>query len=494
MCQGYYRHTEGYTPEWPGMDRFQGRIVHPQTWPDDLDYAGKQVVVIGSGATAATLIPAMAPDCAHITMLQRSPTFFFSGRNVNELADTLRELDIPEEWIHEIVRRKILLEQGQITQLSVEHPELVREGAARGRSARSSDRTSTSTPTSTRATGRGSSGSPSSPTATCSRASRAGRPRSSPTRSSRFTETGHPAARPASTLEADIIVTATGFNLNVLGDIEFTIDGDPLDFADTVTYRGMMFTGIPNMVWVFGYFRASWTLRVDLIGDFVCRLLQHMDELGAAMVTPALRPEDADMPLLPWVDPENFNPGYLDAGHAPDAQAGRPRPVAPHPGLLDREGRAPGRRPRRRCPPLPTELADGRPRRRRRRLLLALGVVLVLGAAAAWLFLGGDEPRPVTVEEAQERTEGSTVSTAPDGQFGPPAAGVYLYEGEGTEDTELSAAHGGSGADDARHDHPGRRGLLALPDRLQLASLAGLALLRRPVRHRLHWRHQLRSP
>ncbi|HSL58643.1 MAG TPA: NAD(P)/FAD-dependent oxidoreductase, partial [Acidimicrobiales bacterium] len=127
MCQGYYRHDEGYTPTWEGMDRFAGRIVHPQTWPDDLDYAGKRVVVIGSGATAATLIPAMAPDCAHITMLQRSPTFFVSRPNGNELADTLRMLDVPDEWTHEIVRRKIVHDQQIITDMSFEQPEALRE-------------------------------------------------------------------------------------------------------------------------------------------------------------------------------------------------------------------------------------------------------------------------------------------------------------------------------------------------------------------------------
>ena len=111
--------------------------------------------------------------------------------------------------------------------------------------------------------------------------------------------------------EADVIVTATGFNLNVLGDIAFTVDGVPVNFADTVTYRGMMFTGVPNLLWVFGYFRASWTLRADLLGDFVCRLLHHMDEIGAKKVTPRLRPEDADMELGSWIDPDNFNPGYL---------------------------------------------------------------------------------------------------------------------------------------------------------------------------------------
>src|SRR5262249_35002980 len=110
-------------------------------------------------------------------------------------------------------------------------------------------------------------------------------------------------------LNADIIITATGFNLNVLGDIDFSVDDKPLNFSDTVTYRGMMFTGVPNMAWVFGYFRASWTLRADLVADFVCRLLNHMKEKGMQQVTPTLRPEDADMPLLTWIDTDNYNPG-----------------------------------------------------------------------------------------------------------------------------------------------------------------------------------------
>ena len=133
MCQGYYRHAEGYTPHWPGMDRYRGRIVHPQTWPEDLDYKDKTVVVIGSGATAATLVPAIAADCAHVTVLQRSPTYFFSGANSNELADTLRELEIDEEWIHEIVRRKILHDQQALTQDVVRRTGVRHEGADRGR-------------------------------------------------------------------------------------------------------------------------------------------------------------------------------------------------------------------------------------------------------------------------------------------------------------------------------------------------------------------------
>jgi cation diffusion facilitator CzcD-associated flavoprotein CzcO len=126
----------------------------------------------------------------------------------------------------------------------------------------------------------------------------------------RFTETGV-LTKSGKRLEADIIVTATGFNVAILGDIAFTIDGRPLDLHETVTYRGMMFTGVPNLLWVFGYFRASWTLRADLLADFVCRLLNHMDRTGKKRVDVRLRPEDRDMPLLPWISPDNFNPGYL---------------------------------------------------------------------------------------------------------------------------------------------------------------------------------------
>jgi cation diffusion facilitator CzcD-associated flavoprotein CzcO len=129
----------------------------------------------------------------------------------------------------------------------------------------------------------------------------------------RFTETGV-ILKSGQEIEADIVVTATGFDICVLGDIDFAVDGKPVDFAKTVTYRGMMFTGVPNLVWVFGYFRASWTLRVDIMGDFVCRLLNHMDKVGETKIEVRLRPEDREMRLSSWIDPENFNPGYLMRG------------------------------------------------------------------------------------------------------------------------------------------------------------------------------------
>lgn len=323
MCQGYYRHSQGYTPRWPGMERFRGTIVHPQTWPEGLEPAGKRVVVIGSGATAATLVPAIADECAHVTMLQRSPTFFMTGRNVNELADMLRGLQIPEEWIHEIVRRKILKDQATFARRSLEEPDAVKaELLALVRAHLGPDYdverhfTPRYRPWRQRIAFV--------PDGDLFRGIRKGKASVVTDEIECFTETGI-LLKSGETLEADLIVTATGFDLNVLGDIAFTIDGEPLRFAETVTWRGTMFTGVPNLAWVFGYFRASWTLRADLIADLVCRLLAHMDARGAATVTPALRPQDRNMTLRPWVDPGNFNPGYLTRGlHLLPKQGDRP--------------------------------------------------------------------------------------------------------------------------------------------------------------------------
>ena len=314
MCQGYYRHAEGYMPQWPGMAGFAGRIVHPQAWPEDLALGGKKVVVIGSGATAATLIPAIAGECAHVTMLQRSPTFFITGRNANDLAETLRQLDIPPEWTHEIVRRKILFDQAAFTRRCVAEPEVVRKELLAGvRAALGPGHEALVEqhfnpryrPWSQRIAFV--------PDGDLFKAVREGRASVVTDQIERFEPEGI-RLKSGELLEADVIVSATGFNLNVLGDIRFAVDGRPLDFAQTVGWRGAMFSGVPNMAWVFGYFRASWTLRADLLSDFVCRLLQHMDARGARVVTPTLRAQDQGMALKPWVEPENFNPGYIQRG------------------------------------------------------------------------------------------------------------------------------------------------------------------------------------
>ena len=309
MCQGYYRHTEGYTPEWPGMENFKGQIIHPMKWPEDLDYTGKQVVVIGSGATAATLIPAMAGKAGHVTMLQRSPTYFRTGRNAIELADELRKLQVDETWIHEIVRRKIIFESSVFTSRSFSEPDKVRDellGLVRAVLPPDYDIDTHFTPSYRPWRQRIAFV----PDADLFRGIASGRASVVTDEIERFTQGGI-ALKSGKVLDADIVVTATGFNMSVMGDIAFSVDGAPVDWSNAITYRGMMFTGVPNLAWVFGYFRASWTLRSDLVADFVCRLLNHMKATGVEKVEVGLRDEDRDMKILPWIDEENFNPNYL---------------------------------------------------------------------------------------------------------------------------------------------------------------------------------------
>ena len=312
MCQGYYRHGQGYTPKWKGMDSFQGRIVHPQTWPADLDCSGQRVVVIGSGATAATLIPALALSSAHVTMLQRSPTYFRTARNSNELADTLRALDIPPEWTHEIVRRKSLFDQGAFQRRCLAEPEAVKKDLVDnlrhilGPDAEVEKHFSPSyRPWQQRLAFV--------PDADLFQAMRSGQASVVTDDIVCFTPEGIQLAS-GQVLTADVIVTATGFELSALGDIPFFIDERRLDLNQTVAYQGAMFTGVPNLLWVFGYLRWSWTLRVDLMGDFVCRLLAHMQQRGAQVVTPQLRAHEHDMTLKAWIEPDDFSPGYMARG------------------------------------------------------------------------------------------------------------------------------------------------------------------------------------
>ena len=312
MCQGYYRHGQGYTPEWPGMADFKGQVVHPQMWPEDLAYKGKRVVVIGSGATAATLIPSIADDCAELTLLQRSPTYFRTAPNVNELGDTLRALDIPEAWTHEIVRRKVLADQSAFTRRALSDPDTVKGELIANVRTFLGDKvdvekhfTPRYRPWQQRLAYI--------PDGDLFHTIAAGKAQVMTDEIETFTAKGLK-LKSGAEIEADIIVTATGFHLSALGDIPFTVNGEKLDFNQCVTYRGTMFSGLPNMAWMFGYLRASWTLRVDLLGDFVCRVLNHMTETRAGVVTPQLREQDQNMALHPWVESDNFNSGYLQRG------------------------------------------------------------------------------------------------------------------------------------------------------------------------------------
>lgn len=288
MCQGYYRHANGFTPEWPDMAAFQGAIIHPQTWPEGLELAGKRVVVIGSGATAATLVPALAGQGAHVTMLQRSPTYFNLQENRHELADTLRALELDAAIIHDIVRRKVTYDQNAYFRHVAKHPEQARQELLRALESWLSQAdiekhfTPAYLPWQQRVAV--------TPSADLFKALRSGAASIVTDQIERFTPTGI-ALKSGQQLEADVVITATGFEISTLGDMAFSTDGRRLEIGQTRTYRGCMFTGLPNLVRSIGYLRlSSWTLRAELTADFVMRLLAQMDALGAASVEVEIPP------------------------------------------------------------------------------------------------------------------------------------------------------------------------------------------------------------
>jgi cation diffusion facilitator CzcD-associated flavoprotein CzcO len=313
MCQGYYDHEKPYMPDWPGMSDYKGLLVHAQLWDPKIDYTGKKVLVIGSGATAATVIPAFAEKAAHVTMLQRSPTYFFCSENKNELADRLREVGIDEPTIHRVVRAQIMHDMDVMTKRCLTEPDvvfeelkmLVRAFTGKDDFEFEPHFTPKYRPWQQRLAF--------CPEGDVFKAAVAGKVAVVTDEIETFTEKGV-RTRDGTEIEADIVVAATGFNLLMMGGIPFYVDGRKVDWHETVNYRGMMFTGVPNLVWVMGYWRASWTLRVDMLGDFVCNLLNHMDRKGAKRVDVALREEDRDMALLDWIGEDNFNPGYIRRG------------------------------------------------------------------------------------------------------------------------------------------------------------------------------------
>ncbi|MDX1383151.1 MAG: NAD(P)/FAD-dependent oxidoreductase, partial [Thermoanaerobaculia bacterium] len=337
MCQGYYDYEAGYRPEFPGEEDFQGTIVHPQEWPEDLDYSGKKMVVIGSGATAATIVPAVADEVAHVVQLQRSPTYYLSLDNSveDETIQELRALDIPEAWIHEIKKRKMLAFGEELTRRSLTEPEAVRQELIEAAAAElpegypmEPDFTPRYEPWKERLCLL--------PDGDMFAAIRSGKASIVTDRIERFVADGI-LLESGATLEADIVVTATGIELCGLGKIAFDVDGSQVRVPDTWTWRGMMISDLPNLAWVFGYIRSSWTLRADMIARFVCRLLRHMDEIGMRQVTPRLRPEDVGMAAKAFIDPDDFAPGYIRRG------AGRlPRQSGRGPCRFRLERRGPG--------------------------------------------------------------------------------------------------------------------------------------------------------
>ena len=306
MCSGYYSYRQGYTPDFPGRDRFRGTVVHPQAWPEDLDYEGKRVVVIGSGATAVTLIPEMAKQTSHITMLQRSPTYMVSMPDVDRIANFLKKL-LPEKLAYRIIRWKNIRFQQFVYRQTRKSPDKVRKKLLKlARKEIGSNRDFDKhfvpryNPWDQRLC--------LVPNADFFHAVRDGTASVVTDEIETFTETGIRLVS-GETLDADIIVTATGLDLCVLGDAAFYVDGEPVDFSKSWSYKSMMFSDVPNLVSTFGYINASWTLKADLTAEFACRVINHMDETGTTMCAARLRDEDSDMPADDWI--RDFSSGYI---------------------------------------------------------------------------------------------------------------------------------------------------------------------------------------
>ena len=302
-CAGYYRFSAAYAPEFPNAECFGGRVIHPQFWPEDLDYAGKRIVVIGSGATAVTLIPAMAKTAAHVTMLQRSPTYIVSMPAQDAIANWLRR-HLPAMWAYRLSRWKNITFMTYVYQLARRRPEFVKRGLiAKVREALGPDHDVE--------TNFAPSYNPWTqrlcliPDADLFEAIRSGRASVVTAQIETFTEKGI-LLKNGQELEADIIITATGLAMQSFGGVEIFVDGTRIEAAKTLSYKGVMISGVPNLAGVFGYINASWTLKADLICGYVCRLLNYMDRKHVRQVTPDARGENGVAPFV-----ENFNPGYI---------------------------------------------------------------------------------------------------------------------------------------------------------------------------------------
>ncbi len=301
-CAGYYNYEQGYLPEFKGAERFKGQIIHPQHWPENLDYAGKRIVVIGSGATAVTLVPSLTDKAAYVTMLQRSPTYMVSLPAEDKFANWLRRT-LPAQLAYDLTRLMRTSMQQLFFRLARTRPKRTRErllGLIReqiGAEQVEKHFTPRYNPWEQRLC--------LVPDNDMFLAIKAGKASVVTDTIDRFAENGIKLAS-GEELEADIIVTATGLALQMAGGVEIFVDGAKVDFSDAYVYRGAMFTGVPNFFNVFGYTNASWTLKADLISEYACRVINYMGEYGLAQATP--QPPDADIEARPFVD---FSSGYF---------------------------------------------------------------------------------------------------------------------------------------------------------------------------------------
>jgi monooxygenase len=306
MCSGYYSYKKGHTPEFAGRERFKGLVIHPQEWPTDLDYAGKRVVVIGSGATAVTIVPSMADKAAHVTMLQRSPTYMVSRPDHDVLANRLRKV-LPPKMAYNLTRFKNTWRQQLVYNKTRTDPNKVKQlllGGIQLELGADYDIAKHFTPNYNPWDQRLCLV----PNGDFFKSMREGKASVVTDHITSFTETGIQLAS-GEHLDADIIITATGLELVTLGEMDFFVDGNQVDFAKTWTYKGFAYSDIPNLASTFGYINASWTLRSDLTAEYVCRLLNHMRKKGVAQCTPRLREQDRSMKERPWID--GFSSGYM---------------------------------------------------------------------------------------------------------------------------------------------------------------------------------------
>jgi cation diffusion facilitator CzcD-associated flavoprotein CzcO len=304
LCAGYYRYDRGHQPGFPGLEDYRGTFVHPQFWPEDLDYRNKRVVVIGSGATAMTLVPAMAAEAAEVVMLQRSPTYVVSRPSRDRIANALRAL-LPESLAWRLARWKSTRMQHWVYRRTRKAPEKVRshllEAVRRELGdAAMADFTPRYDPWDQRLC--------LIPNGDLFAALRDGRARVVTGEIERITA-GGVRVKDGEEIAADVLVSATGLELQVMGGIDFLVDGRPFDFPGSWSYRGMMCSGLPNLVSVFGYINASWTLRSDIVSQWFCRLLQHMRAQGYSVVTPSVEADAPHMAARPWI--EGFSAGYM---------------------------------------------------------------------------------------------------------------------------------------------------------------------------------------
>jgi monooxygenase len=318
VCPGYYAYDAGYTPHFEGMAEFAGKIVHPQQWSDDIEHAGKRVVVIGSGATAMTLVPELSKQAKHVVMLQRSPTYVVSAPASDPLANLLRRL-LPQTLAYAITRWKNILLGLLFFELVRLAPKLANRQVVRmveKQLGPGHDVEQHFTPKYNVWDQRVCLV----PDGDLFLAMRAGRVSVVTDLVETFTRTGI-RLQSGRELEADLVVTATGLELLFLGGMQLTVDGRAVEPGQTMNYKGCMFSDVPNLAYTFGYTNASWTLKADLIAEYICRLLRHMDAVGATHCTP--RRTDSAVEERPWID---FTSGYVQRSLARFPKQGSKRP------------------------------------------------------------------------------------------------------------------------------------------------------------------------